>query len=132
MTDLDVGLRLFLLQHPGVTAEVGDRIYPQPLPQGVELPALTYTDVSNVGSLSMTGPDCMTRQRYQIDHWAATRAEARRVERVTRQALNGAHGVWPGGVRVGVVSRKNTWTQYEPDEPINRVITDYQILVLGE
>jgi len=128
VTDLDAGLRLFLLQHPGIAAEVGDRIYPQPLPQGVKLPALTYHDVSDTSSLSSDGPDCVQRPRYQIDHWATTRAEARRVERATRQALHGYAGSWPGGGRVGVVSRINGWTRYEPEEKLFRAIADYRIL----
>lgn len=125
---MDTGLVQFLLGHPGVAAEVGDRIYPQPLPQNATLPAVTYQDISDVGYMTSTGPACLTRQRYQIDHWAETREIARRVECATRQALNGAHGAWPGGARIGGVFRRNTWTRYEPDEKVYRVITDYQIL----
>jgi len=129
---IDESLRQFLLQHPGIVAEVGNRVYPQPLPQGATLPALTYADISDVGSMSNDGPDCHTQLRYQIDHWATTREVARRVERATRQVMNGYRGQWPGGRRIGGVFRVNTWTLHEPDERIYRTITDYRISDLGE
>jgi len=129
---IDEGLVAFLRQMPGVAAEVEDRIGPRPLPQGELLPAVTYSDVSDVGSTSNSGPDCLSRLRYQIDHWAATRGEARRVERATRAALNGFRGQWPGGLRIGGVFRRNSWTVYEPETGLWRVITDYRINAMGE
>lgn len=131
-TVIDEGLRLFLLDSPGVTAEVGTRIYPDPLPQGATLPAITYMDISDVGSTSNDGPDCLSRTRYQFKHWAATREAARRVERATRAVLSGYRGSWPGGRRIGGVFRRNTWTLYEPETKLYQAITDYGINALGE
>lgn len=128
----DEALRLFLLSRPGVAAEVGERVYPAPLPQGATLPAVTYTDVSDVGSTSNDGPDCLGRLRYQIDHWATTREAARRVERATRTALSGFRGQWPGGWRIGGVFRRNSWTLYEPETQLHRAISDYRINAFGE
>lgn len=132
MSDSDEGVRLFLLQYPAVTAEVGERIYPAPLPQGATLPAVTYSDVSDVGSYSNDGPDCLRRVRYQVDHWAATREEARRVEQATRSVLSGFQGVFPGGLRIGGVFRRNAWTLHEPETKLWRAIADYQINAIGE
>lgn len=129
---IDEGLRAFLMERPGVAAEVGERIGPAPLPHKSPLPAITYQDVSDVGSTSMGGPDCLSRARYQINHWAETREAAQRVERTTRAALNGFRGVFPGGVRVGGVFRRNSWTLYEPETKLYRAITDYQISATGE
>ena len=41
MTDADEALVQFLLSRPGVVGEVGERIYPSPLPQKAVLPAVT-------------------------------------------------------------------------------------------
>lgn len=129
---IDEGLRLFLIGQPGVAAEVGERVYPAPLPQGATLPAVTYMDVSDVDSYSNDGPDCLSRLRYQVDHWAATREAARRVERATRTALSGYRGQWPGGRKIGGVFRRNGWTLYEPETQLWRAISDYRINALGE
>lgn len=129
---IDEGLRALLLQYPGVTAEISDRVYPAPLPQGVTLPAVTYTDISSVNSFSGNEADCLTRNRYQIDHWAATREEAKRVEMATRRVLNGFFGKMPGGIRIGGIFRRNAWTMREPDTQLWRAVTDYQINAIGE
>ncbi len=130
-TVIDEGLVAYLAGFPGVAAEVGERIYPAPLPQGVELPAVTYSDVSNTASYSHDGPDCLQRARYQIDHWAATREAATRVERATRAALSGFRGRW-GGLTIGGVFRRNSWTLHEPETQLWRAISDYQINATGE
>lgn len=129
---IDEGLRAFLLQYPAITAEVSSRVYPAPLPQNATLPALTYTDISDVGSYSMDGPDCLHRVYMQIDHWAETREEARRVESATRTALSGFLGKFPGGLKVGGIFRRNTWTLHEPETKLWRAIADYQINAIGE
>jgi hypothetical protein len=130
--DPDEALVQFLLSRPGVAAEVGDRIYPLPLPQGAVLPAITYSDVGAGVSYSFDGPDATGRARYQLDHWARTRSEARRVERTTREALDGFKGTWPGGLRVQGVFRRNGWVVYEPETQLQRAIADYQVVTLGE
>lgn len=129
---LDEGLRLFLLSRPGVVEAVGERVYPEPLPQGATLPAVTYSDVSDVGSTSNDGPDCLRRPRYQLTHWARTREAARRVDATTRQVMSGFRGQWPGGLRIGGVFRRNGWTLYEPETQLYQAISDYQISAFGE
>ena len=128
----DEGLRRFLLQHPGVTDEIAQRVYPAPLPQGATLPAVTYTDLSDVGSYTAAGPTCLRRVSYQIDHWADTRETAQRVERATRRLLSGWRGQFPGGLRVGGIFRRNSRTLYEQETQLWRVATDYQINAIGE
>ena len=128
---IDEGLRLFLLQYPGVEAEIEARVYPAPLPEGVDLPAVTYTDISDVGSYSFDGPDCLSKVTYQIDHWAETREEARRVERATRQALSGYSGSWQGTAVRGVF-RRNTLTLRDPESQLWRAVSDYQINAIGD
>jgi hypothetical protein len=127
---IDEGLRLFLLAFPGLTGIVSDRIYPTPLPQGATLPAVTYTDISNVGSTSNDGPDCLEKARYQLDHWAETKEDANRLERLTRVALSGFRGRWQG-LTIGGVFRRNSWTLYEPETQLWRAISDYQINAIG-
>lgn len=124
--DLDDELTAFLLQFPGVTEEIGDRLTPAPLPQGSALPAITYGDVSDVGD--HTGPEgrgAYHQLRYQIDTWAASKHEARRVDGKIRVVLDGYRGAVGG--RSVVAVRKNTQSIYEPETTLWRVISDYII-----
>lgn len=127
---IDNALTQFLLGFPGIAAVAGDRIYPAPKPQGAAVPAITYTDISNVGSYSNDGADCLSKARYQLDHWANTKEDANRLEQATRTALSGFRGRWQG-LNIGGVFRRNTWTLYEPETQLWRAISDYQINALG-
>jgi hypothetical protein len=128
---LDEGLRLFLLGHPGVAAEVGERISPDPLAKGETLPAVTYMDVDEPGSYSNDGPNCLVKARYQLSHWAQSKEEAARVERATRGVVDGYRGAWPGGLRIMGVFGRATRSMYEPETKLWRVISDYQIRAIG-
>ena len=124
--DLDDELTAFLLQFPGVVEEIGDRLTPAPLPQASALPAVTYTDISDVGD--HTGPEgrgAYHQLRYQLDSWAASKHEARRVDGKIRVVLDGYRGAMGG--RSVVALRKNTLSIYEPETTLWHVISDYTI-----
>lgn len=55
--------------------------------QGASLPRITYQRVSGLRPLTMTDGYGITRQRYQIDVWAATFEEAVTLGEQARQAL---------------------------------------------
>lgn len=124
--DLDDELTDFLLSLPGVVEEIGDRLTPAPLPQGSALPAVTYTDISDVGD--HTGPEGATayhQLRYQLDSWAGSKHEARRVDGKIRIVLDGKRNQMGG--RSTVSFRKNTVPFYEPETKLWRVMSDYII-----
>ena len=124
--DLDDELTAFLLQFPGVVEEIGDRLTPAPLSQASAWPAVTYTDISDVGD--HTGPEgrgAYHQLRYQLDSWAASKHEARRVDGKIRVVLDGYRGAMGG--RSVVALRKNTLSIYEPETTLWHVISDYTI-----
>lgn len=94
------------------------RIYPQPLPQQVTLPAITYLRVSTVRGHTLTGPDLLPAVRFQLDCWAATLAETLALKEEVRTALDGfnaASGVMGGAGGVVVqatylVDERATWS----------------------
>lgn len=61
-----------LTGYAGLTALIGDRVYPQQLPQGATLPAVTYTHISTepLQDRDSRKPQ-YSRDRYQLDGWAA-------------------------------------------------------------
>ena len=124
--DLDDELTAYLLSLPGVVEEVEDRVSPAPLPQASALPAITYTSIDDVGS--HTGPEGATayhQLRYQIDSWAASKHEARRVDGKIRVMLDGKRNQMGG--RSTVSFRKNTIPFYESETTLWRVMSDYII-----
>ena len=48
---------------------MGDRIYPNVLPQNAVLPAITYSDPSEVEGYTLDGPDGLPEVRVQIAVW---------------------------------------------------------------
>jgi hypothetical protein len=124
--DLDEELTAYLLQFPAVSEEIGDRLTSAPLPQAETLPAVTYTDVSDVGD--HTGPEgvgAYHQLRYQIDSWAESKQEARRVDGKIRAVLDGKRAGMSG--RTFVSLRANTLSIYEPETELWRVMSDYII-----
>ena len=48
----------------------GSRIYPSTLPQGVTLPAIVYSLVSNPPEMTQSGPSSLRYPKYQLDCYA--------------------------------------------------------------
>lgn len=62
-----------LTDYAGLAALIGDRAYPQQLPQGAALPAVTYLHVSTAPLLDRDSRTAnYSDDRYQITGWAAT------------------------------------------------------------
>jgi len=123
-------MRAFLVAMPGVNAEIEDRVYPLPLPQGIDLPAVTYQDISDVPSYSNGNDTCYSRKRYQVDVWASTRTEAGRVAIQIWEAMSGYNGVW-GAYEIGFVKRVDGHTDYETATKLWRYRSDFMIHVLN-
>lgn len=127
---IDEELRAYLISMPGVNAEIGERIYPAPLPQAATLPAGTYTDISDVPFYTNANDSCYRRVRFQLDIWAATRTESTRVDLAVRIAMSGYSGQW-GSHDIGFIRRADSSSHYEPQTELWRVRSDYLIHVLS-
>lgn len=69
-------LRAYLLAGGGLAALVGSRVYPDALPQAVDLPAVVYYVVSTTHKPSLGGIVEIDRVTIQLDSYASTRAGA--------------------------------------------------------
>lgn len=68
---IEAALRAHLVADAGLAPLVGQRIYPQQLPQKPALPAVTYRRVSTVPTQHRDNPYARHRRaRYQFDCWA--------------------------------------------------------------
>lgn len=90
--DIGAGLNTHLLAQSAVAAIVADRGYPDVLPEKVQLPAYTYTIVSDDPQHHMDGLAGLSQARVQFDFYADTRREANLLDETVRIAISGQTG----------------------------------------
>lgn len=117
----------WLLAFPGIEAEIGERLSPLPLPQAETLPAMTYSDISNVPAFTNEGESGFKRLRYQLDAWAGSKQDASRLAETVRCLISGYQGQI-GKWSIGGIFRRNSFSNYEPETGLWRVSADYEIL----
>jgi hypothetical protein len=116
-----------------VIAKVGDRVYPQILPQAPVFPAITYNQVSGVRERDLCGPTGRTRPRITINAWAERYADARALADAIREALSDLSGSIMGGspgTLVDDIALDNEFDLYEEEagtKGVHRVVQDYII-----
>lgn len=109
----------------GLTALIGTRCYPGPLPQGATLPALTYQEV---GGSEPTGSTGSYQTRVQFDAWGSTYMQARAVaEQVEAAFVDVAVG---GDVRLIGGKRVSRLDGYESTPERFRTIVDMRLNVV--
>lgn len=97
---------------------VGGRVYSHVLPDGTDMPAITYSRVSTESFNALDGWGGKDLVRTQVDSWAATYDEARRVAAEVRQRMQDA------GFKGLMV---NDFDDFEPDTERYRVSADYMV-----
>ncbi len=98
-------LRNFLAADVAVSALVGDRIWPNKLPQDEsDYPQITLLKVSNPRVRNLSGPDGLSSPRIQIDCWGLTAESAKDVAEAVRKPLDGYRGPMGGTGGVNVQS----------------------------
>ena len=85
---IDKAVKTILLNYAGLTALVGDRIYPLIRTQGSEPPALTYQKISDSKKAAGTG---IRTARFQISCIAATALQASTIAVQVKAAFDGKH-----------------------------------------
>ena len=97
----------FVTHLSGVAALVdliGNRIYPMHLPEGVDMPAITYQRISGNRMRSHSGPSGTANPRYTFTCWAETYGGAKAVADQLRFILDGFNGAMGGvDVQAGLV-----------------------------
>lgn len=106
MADIGEALTQYLLTRPAITDQVGQRIGPDALDQGEQLPAIVYFVIDDVSNEDLSGAAVgVAHTRVQIEAWASTRKAANALQELIRKApLQGFRGLM-SGVFVNGVSR---------------------------
>ena len=125
-----------LLNNAGVTAMVGDRVYPFNSPASAPLPKVTYwrwdTDRDvEVGGFTNDGPTGVAVARFFVDAWADSRLTAVNVAAAVRRAVNGFAGtvgtVTIGSVRVASEREQPGALIPGRSEPVQRQTLDVRV-----
>lgn len=134
MSLLSGDLRAFLIEDAGVSALVGERCYPQQLPQKPTLPAIVYSQVSGVRVYDLAGADGKARLRVSVHSWATTHAGAHALADAVRARLSGFYG-WMRDSKIGSVILDNEFDLNDEEAGtvgLFRVVQDYIVAVLED
>lgn len=115
-----------LQTRPGLTALIGDRVYPRRMPRAATFPLVLYTRVGTRRGLSHSGPDGLAEPRIQFDVWARDPDLADAVAEQLRLALHGYRGQM-GDTEVGSVAIVGDVDGDDPESGLFRRILDAQI-----
>lgn len=86
-------MRARLVNGDGVTALVGQRVYPGKAPQDAVLPYVVYHRISTTREATLSGPVLVGATRMQLDIIAASQASAEQTASAIRSRLDGFAGV---------------------------------------
>jgi hypothetical protein len=94
MITIEEGIVYRLKNYSGLSALVGDRIYPLKLPQGVILPAVTYQRISTPRVITHDqGTGGLAMPRFQFSAYDDGYSSVKAVIKQIREALNGYKGL---------------------------------------
>lgn len=110
---IETALYSYLTSYAGLTALVGDRIYPLVIPEQAGLPAIAYQRISTRITYSHDGDSELDRTRFQFACVAKTAKEAREVAEQVVAALSAYSGPMDG-LNVGASFIENRLDGYEP------------------
>ena len=89
MATIESAITAALAGATGVSALVGNRVFPSGGRQGAAYPYVTWQRISTQGAAHLDGPSDLDWPRFQIDAWADTALQALEVADAIRAALDG-------------------------------------------
>lgn len=129
MPKLEAALFDYLSNDPGVSALVGDRIYPNKLQEGCQLPAISWNRVSARRVYThdaFEDTDAWVNARIQINCWSNAALECMDVGEAVLLALSGYEGDMSGQL-VHSTMADNEFDEYQAPTKYHRRIMDFLI-----
>ncbi len=124
--EINDALFTYLSGYAGLTVLVGDRIYPDILPQKNTGSAIAYQLISRVRDHLFRQDSNMARSRYQFSAYASSRSISKAVAKQLRLALQNYTG-FMNGVNISAVEIDGEVDDYEPDTFLYSTKTDFLI-----
>lgn len=117
---IETEFRSALVQHAGLAALVGDRIYPVIAPDEVDKPYLVYHVIGGIPLVSFSGVNVIKNERIQVTAWARTYAEIRAIHEQVRAALLAS-------AILSIVPLDDGIDDYEQDTKLYGIRSDYSV-----
>ena len=93
---IDEALVARLKAYTGLTALISLRVFPEELPQGTELPAVTYITISDYKIHTLKGQDVLARPSIQFTALGLTKSTVNAVGEQIKLALSDYQGTLSG------------------------------------
>lgn len=91
-TTIETALYAIIIGDATVYSLIETRVYPNIIPQGADMPAVTYQQISGVRDHAFSGPNGLVSARFQINCWSDSYSEARQLSEAVRKLLDGYSG----------------------------------------
>lgn len=118
-----------LTGNAAVTAFIGDRLFPDHMPQDTPTPSIAFSRISTGRDMVMSGHCGLTDARFQFNCYSPLHAQARALADAVRLALIGYQGSMGGvsGVTVCGVFPESEFDGYDDNLQLYVVISDYTV-----
>lgn len=123
---IQIGLYNLLVNDPGLSALIADRITPVMLPEDPTLPALTYLDISLVSEPTFESSG-MQRMRVQFDSHAEGYQQSIAVQDALRLCLDGYQGLLSDGTFLQNAQRISAMSAYDDVPRQFRAVSEYYL-----
>jgi hypothetical protein len=127
-------IRDLLINNAPLQAEISGRVHPGIVPQKSVFPCVVLTQISSERTPVMGEDTGTVRSTWQIDQYATTYAQARKVASLVRKALERRAGTFPAGGSPVIAPRliqaifvEADTDLFEDETQLHRVSTDYTI-----
>lgn len=132
--DFIQAIRYRLVNDAGVSALVASRVYPQVLPQGASLPAITF-EVAGGYAEHGSGADDMERPTLRVNVWDIDKSDGthfgyagiRALGDAVKSAINRLADVTIDGFAIDSTFCDLDVDDYEPDTRIHRRILEFEV-----
>ncbi|WP_128426290.1 tail completion protein gp17 [Gudongella oleilytica] len=133
--EIEEALTSYLLGFPELAALIDDKLYPDELPQGIKLPAVLYSKISDVKDHTLVGQNRLESPMLQFTAFAGTKPAARAIANQLKAALCDFQGMM-SGIEVQYIRLENELSSLErtPDGTLKiyTEILEFEINYLKE
>jgi hypothetical protein len=105
--DIEQALVSHLLADSALTAIIGDRLYPQAIPETSKVPAVVYQRISSPRTLTLDGSSSANNPRIQFSCYAASFGQAKQIAMKLYESLDCFRGVLGNKTKATVLMADN-------------------------
>lgn len=92
---IELHLKDWIIGDPQITAIIGERVYPQFVPEAENLPAIAYSIISDQAHLTMNGPASIRNPRVQLSIVASKQMYVSQISELLKKRINAWVAVYP-------------------------------------